>query len=212
MDADDVSLLWRFALQRAYLERNSLDVAFSTVLMQTIGRAAITSQRLAGVSPEAAPLQLLLSNPFVHSTMFGLRAAIETASGYRNVPSEDYDLWMRMAERGARLGRHPIPTLLYRFHPNQVTASSQWKKTSNRSELTASAHASLARCLLQFESPVFGRLRGAPEDRESEANIGHLLRQIELQGVTLPKSEQKRLGRMAMKVRQQLRLSSEVRS
>jgi hypothetical protein len=58
----------------------------------------------------------------VHPTLLARRAAIEQLGGYRATPHEDLDLWLRACNAGLRIVRGGTPGLLYRRHPDQVTA------------------------------------------------------------------------------------------
>src|SRR5262249_10082707 len=72
-------------------------------------------------------------------TLMARRDAIESAGGYRedHFPSEDLDLWLRLAERG-RLANHPELLLEYRRHIHSISHSRQAPfAESTRSALVA---------------------------------------------------------------------------
>ena len=138
MDADDLSLPWRFATTIPVFERGA-DVVFSSVM-------EFRGYRLnpgipVRITPEAFGLHLLLTNPVSHPTMIARRSILDAVGGYRAVPSEDYDLWLRCAGSGAQLHRVGIWGLLYRIHPTQITASSRWRQESWNSPEQAEAFA-----------------------------------------------------------------------
>ncbi|MGZ0069648.1 glycosyltransferase family 2 protein [Microbacterium arborescens] len=123
MDADDLTLPGRFTLQRAAIR--GLDVVFgSTVLFGATTRTKATP--LAPLSAEGSRVALLLGNPFAHSTMMARRDVLEDAGGYRPCLAEDYDLWLRIAARGARVGRTMLPAVALRQHRSQTTAAADW--------------------------------------------------------------------------------------
>lgn len=128
MDADDIVLPWRFMLQQRHLQHTRTDVTFTTVTLLR-GRS-LRLTRPKQIPADAFPLHLLVTNPVAHPTMYARRAAIERVGGYREVPSEDYDLWLRMALAGISLSRSGAPGLLYRIHGKQVTASQEWRQAS----------------------------------------------------------------------------------
>ena len=124
MDADDVCLPWRFALQAPVVEQLG-GVVFSNVVYCTGNGLPIRptfrrGQRAYHVGPD-----LLVRNPFVHPTMVASRNAIEAVGGYREIGAEDYDLWLRLAANDCQFSVVSVPTIIYRQHSNQVTASSQ---------------------------------------------------------------------------------------
>lgn len=93
-------------------------------------------------------MHLLLTNPVAHSTLLARRSTITDAGGYRSLPTEDYDLWLRMAARGARLRRLALPGLAYRVHPSQVTASAEWRRSSWQNAGLAASYSALAERIL----------------------------------------------------------------
>lgn len=121
MDADDLTLPWRFRLQLPALHEADL-VFGSMLLIDGAGRPAGLSSPWP-VRPAAAALHLLFENPFAHPTMVGRRTALTAAGGYRATKVEDYDLWLRAVRTGARLRKLSAPVLAYRRHAGQATQS-----------------------------------------------------------------------------------------
>src|SRR5919204_579823 len=101
-----------------------------TVLSPVIffGSFGVQFQAPLSIGPAASPYELLLANMFQHPTIVGRRSAIVDAGCYRRVPAEDWDLWIRMALRGARLSRIALPGLLNRRHTEQITATQAWQR------------------------------------------------------------------------------------
>lgn len=152
MDADDRCLPWRFSRSMPALRRGD-DMVFTQIIEER-GRRLIPRPPL-GITPEVFGLHLLLTNPVSHPTMLARRDLLTSLGGYRHVPAEDYDLWMRAALAGARLRRLPLWGLVYRMHNTQITASSQWRMDSwNNPE----------------QAEVFARL--------SESLVGHRLQRL----------------------------------
>lgn len=147
MDADDLCLPGRFGREFRALDRNC-DVVFTTVVDWWPDRRRIRVLPPLGVSVRAFPYYLLLTNPVGHMTMLGRRTVLEAAGGYRGVPSEDYDLWLRLASSGARLRRLALPGILYRQHAAQLTASDVWRRESWADEDTGTAFRGLSSMLL----------------------------------------------------------------
>lgn len=141
MDADDICLPGRFRLSNRALEAGD-DMVFSQVINFT-GRK-VRPAAPVGIPPTAFNVHLLLTNPASHPAMMAKRSCIEEAGNYREVPAEDYDLWMRVALNGAKLRRLASWGLLYRQHPNQITASAEWRQSSWLNPQQAEVFAQLA--------------------------------------------------------------------
>lgn len=121
MDADDLSLPWRFRVQLPALR--TADLVFGALLLiDAKGRPSGLSSP-APVHPSSAALHLLIENPFAHPTLVGRREALTGPGGYRATKVEDYDLWLRAVSSGARLRKLPVPVLAYRRHAGQATQS-----------------------------------------------------------------------------------------
>jgi hypothetical protein len=115
MDADDIALPARFERQMARLaaEPDLLVLGTATIRVDAHGN------HLAVIVPPAGPAEIftLLErvNPMAHPTVVMRRAALEAVGGYRSayLRAEDYDLWLRLAERG-KLANLQEPLLEYR--------------------------------------------------------------------------------------------------
>lgn len=144
MDADDVSLRGRFRRCGAAIGRGD-DMVF-TQIVELRGRCPVPRAPYA-IGPDEMPWHLLLTNPVCHPTMVATRDCLDRVGGYRNVPAEDYDLWLRVAADGGAIRRLAAWGLVYRIHPTQVTASQRWRAESWNNELQARAFADLAQRL-----------------------------------------------------------------
>ncbi|MGV8886129.1 MAG: glycosyltransferase family 2 protein [Microbacteriaceae bacterium] len=143
MDADDRVLAPRFRRQLAALDDARTDVVFSTVANWINGRS-VRPVAPIGIDPSVFALHLLLTNPVSHPTMLARRSALNAVGGYRDVPAEDYDLWLRLAAEGFGMRRLALPALLYRVHAGQVTASQQWRHDSWLAPLVGEAFGQLS--------------------------------------------------------------------
>lgn len=146
MDADDIALPWRFRQQSSYIETHGLDFTFAPVIR--FNRRKVSPQRFIGLDPASFSRALLLTNPVAHSTMYAKREPLTALGGYRQVQSEDYDLWLRAAVRGYHLGRSSVPCLLYRVHAGQVTSKPDWSKAAVDEDLLRQSHQALSAELL----------------------------------------------------------------
>ncbi|WP_019195350.1 glycosyltransferase [Afipia birgiae] len=123
LDSDDVAEPTRFARQVAFMDQRP-DVA----VLGTWANAIDADGNQIGVRrPEANPVRLkavlATGNPLIHSSVvFRKRFALDLG-GYRApfAAAEDYDLWLRMAERGA-IAILPQKLIRYRVHSESVTS------------------------------------------------------------------------------------------
>lgn len=124
MDADDVAMPERFALQYARMEAEPhLGLLGSFIrIMDKTGR--IIRQGDYPVSPAETARFLEHGCPVAHPTVMMRREAVLKAGGYRKLFShcEDYDLWLRISELGYGIANLPQPLLNYRMHGANVSA------------------------------------------------------------------------------------------
>lgn len=131
MDSDDIMLPWRRGLSVKKLNEGQADFIFTTAIV--FGQSLKLPLPQLPTKPAARAdfeRQLAISNPFVHSTMLTRLRTLEKLNFYSITPMEDYDLWIRAAVQGYRFAQVPIPCLLYRQHPSQVTKSLNWSVAS----------------------------------------------------------------------------------
>jgi len=144
MDADDLARPKRLEQQVTYLERHPEICVLGTAVtcIDEQGSPLPLSLDTGPTEPSAIRIELAKRNPLAHPTVVFRRAEILALGGYRPffAQAEDYDLWLRVAERHD-LAMLPEPLLLYRLHGSQVS----WRRIEQRilSELgaVACAHA-----------------------------------------------------------------------
>ena len=124
LDADDIAFARRLELQVSRFERRA-----DLVLLGTWAEKIDAAGRPVGIlAPESDALKLktLLAsgNPFVHSSVMFDAAVARNCGGYRAAleAAEDFDLWLRLSERGAV---EVLPEVLtkYRIHQDGVTTT-----------------------------------------------------------------------------------------
>jgi len=175
MDADDLSLPWRFNHELRALD--NADVVFTTVVHFGSRLSQTRPTPPVQIAPGVFPLRLLVANPVAHSTMLGRTDHIRRVGGYRSVPSEDYDLWLRLAAMGTRLMRLALPSLMYRIHPGQVTATGDWLTKAAADEHIVGSYTALARKHLGVDPDWYPALRAARRGRHlSDADSKPLMR------------------------------------
>jgi glycosyltransferase involved in cell wall biosynthesis len=114
MDADDVSLPQRFALQLPLLDAGAVLVGGG--LLEIGGdELDVIGRRVPPTTPEVIRRAARLHSPFNHPTVVYRRSAVLAAGGYQDLPlMEDYWLFARMIAAGARVANLPEPLVLYR--------------------------------------------------------------------------------------------------
>lgn len=126
-DQDDVSHPTRLAREVAFLEANP-DITLVGSWMRCIDDED-RDLPFHGIYPaehEAIFQHLLLQGCCLgHSSLMYLKAAAVDLGGYNPDPSvrecPDYDLWLRMAERGHRFANIPEFLVDYRIHDSQMS-------------------------------------------------------------------------------------------
>jgi glycosyltransferase involved in cell wall biosynthesis len=116
MDADDIALPTRFERQMARMAAEPDLLVLGTATRRIDARG----NQLEVATPPADPADvarvLERVNAIAHPTVVMRRSAVEAVGGYRRayLRAEDYDLWLRLAERG-KLANLQEPLLEYRI-------------------------------------------------------------------------------------------------
>ena len=120
MDADDISLPYRFQQQVSLLERGFDIVGGAVTLFNSKGLARDITYPGSRIG---LLYSLIRNNPIAHPvSMFKKRTALEL-NGYRDVSyAEDLDLWMRAYLAGCRISNCKSVLLLRRIHPEQLSS------------------------------------------------------------------------------------------
>ncbi len=116
MDADDISLPNRFAVQMKIMEQRSDLLALGSAIryMDAQGRPGRVAH-MPGM--DMLQTELLWGCPLSHPTVIFRRQAVLEAGGDRALfpYAEDYDLWLRLSRKG-KLDNCDQVLLLYRMH------------------------------------------------------------------------------------------------
>lgn len=122
MDADDVCLPDRLAKQMRYLESHPEIALVGSAIEFIDDNDSVLGKSVPPSQPEVIASGLLGHNPMMHPTVMARRDALAAVGGYRPqyLYCEDYDLWLRLAERYA-LANLPDVLVRYRTHPNSVS-------------------------------------------------------------------------------------------
>jgi glycosyltransferase involved in cell wall biosynthesis len=125
LDADDVAAPTRLEKQLRFMECHpEIDVLGSAVhAIDQNGRHL--GYRLFPERHEAILEAMRFEVPLNHPSVVFRRSCVQSVGGYTSTDfavAEDYDLWSRMAQAGARFANLPEPLTHYRIHPNQLKA------------------------------------------------------------------------------------------
>jgi glycosyltransferase involved in cell wall biosynthesis len=113
-DADDVSLPHRFAVQMPHIEAGA-DIVGSAMLEFGEHEDDVVGRRTPPTDPVAIARYARFHDPFNHPTVVYRRSAVAAAGGYQHLDLlEDYWLFARMIEQGARVANVAEPLVLYR--------------------------------------------------------------------------------------------------
>jgi GT2 family glycosyltransferase len=122
MDADDVARPERFARQMAFLDAHPDVAAVGSAVTLIDAHGKAIRDVLYPESPQAVAEFLRTASALAHPAVMMRRDAVIAAGGYRPAfrYAEDYDLWLRLAERH-KLANLPDSLLLYRQHGTKLS-------------------------------------------------------------------------------------------
>jgi glycosyltransferase involved in cell wall biosynthesis len=113
MDADDVAMPHRFEVELALITH--ADIVGSGLLEFIADTDDIVGQRVPPTEPDRIRKYARLADPFNHPTVVYRKSAVLAAGGYGDLPlMEDYALFVRMLQLGARPLNTAEPLVFYR--------------------------------------------------------------------------------------------------
>ncbi len=162
MDADDVTFPWRFWLQRRRILKSGTDFSFSTCIVfgKALRPLPILPQFPIPLDESDFLKALIVSNPAVHPTMIARKESLDKLGGYRDVPGEDLDLWLRGAVAGHRFERISAPTIMYRYRKNSLSRDENTKSQVRNDE-----------SFLRMRMDLLAQLRGANLSYHSQVDV-----------------------------------------
>jgi glycosyltransferase involved in cell wall biosynthesis len=131
MDADDVCAPGRLAAQLAWLRGAGADLCGGDI--RTFGGGRRPKRIRHYAKEREIRTQLLFDAPFAHPTVVARRELL-LAHPYDDAfrHAEDYELWTRLALKGARMTNCPEIVLHYRLHAAQVSAVASREQDASR--------------------------------------------------------------------------------
>lgn len=123
MDADDISLPHRFAVQKKFLDEHPgiACVGSGSHIIDEHGISHGTKQ--LPTDPVLVRFYLMLKNSIIHPSVMFRTATIRECGGYNETIrfAQDYDLWSRLVSRGHSIANTPEPLIYYRLHHHSIT-------------------------------------------------------------------------------------------
>jgi Glycosyl transferase family 2 len=114
MDADDIGLPQRFAVQMPIVEAGA-DIVGSGLLEFGEGADDVVGRRIPPTDPDDIRARSRFADPFNHPTVVYRRARVQAVGGYGDFAlMEDYLLWAKMIAAGAQVANVAEPLVLYR--------------------------------------------------------------------------------------------------
>ena len=129
-DQDDISHPERFMLQIEYLENNDVDLVDTNFIFIDENDKYIQDYEKRYFNPDET-LSHLFFYELVHASIMCKRLLFTKDNiQYRKRPTEDYDLFIRLAKAGMRAGRLDQKLIKQRKHPNSMCGS-DWDNIKN---------------------------------------------------------------------------------
>jgi len=114
MDADDISLSHRFAVQMPIIE-SGFDLVGSGLLEFGTHPDDVVGTRTPPTDPDEIRVRARFADPFNHPTVVYRRDLVRAVGGYTDFAlMEDYLLWAKMIVAGARVANVAEPLVRYR--------------------------------------------------------------------------------------------------
>jgi glycosyltransferase involved in cell wall biosynthesis len=126
MDADDIAHPERLALQRAFLESDPRIACVSSLVASfpapALGRRLYDAWLNAHLAHEAMARVRFVESPVAHPSVLLRADAVAAVGGYRDEPwPEDWDLWLRLFEKGHRFAKVPRVLLRWRERADRLS-------------------------------------------------------------------------------------------
>ncbi len=127
MDADDVSLPERFAVQIPLIAEG-FDLVGCGLLEFHEDEQDVVGRRTPPIGEEEIRRWSRFHDPFNHPTVVYRRSVVQAVGGYEDLPlMEDYWLFARMIDAGARVANVPEPLVKYRVGAGAYARRGGWQ-------------------------------------------------------------------------------------
>jgi hypothetical protein len=139
LDADDVAPLDRLRRQVEFLDAHPSVAVVGGTLISIDAHGRRISTRRFPTKDRAIQATLLRYNCLSHPSVTMRRSALEAVGGYRYRRIEDYDLWLRLAER-FELANLSEPMIFHRLHLDQQGVVALERTARETCAVRAAAH------------------------------------------------------------------------
>ena len=141
MDADDVSMPERFALQHARMVQEPELAVLGSFMRSMDKEGNIIRLVKCPLTPKETALHVEKGCPVAHATVMMRKEAVLKAGGYRKAfrHAEDHDLWLRMSDLGYAIASLPQPLYNRRWHGANVSEV-HWQAQGRGGILAGLAH------------------------------------------------------------------------
>ncbi|MCO1654747.1 glycosyltransferase [Pseudonocardia humida] len=128
MDADDISVPHRFAVQVPIIEAGA-DIVGSGLLEFDEHSEDIVGTRTPPTRPEDIRTRARVASPFNHPTVVYRRSMVRGVGGYTDFAlMEDYLLWAKMILAGAKVANVAEPLVKYRVGAGAYARRGGWRQ------------------------------------------------------------------------------------
>ncbi len=128
MDADDIAHPDRLEQQVAFLKNNpgidvvSSQTAFHSSIPGSDGYSLFVDWQNGIITPEEHDLYRFVESPLAHPTIMFKRELVAQHGPYSTGPvPEDYELWLRWMDQGARFHKIASPLLTWKDHATRLS-------------------------------------------------------------------------------------------
>lgn len=151
MDADDISMPNRLALQVNFLDGNEDYILCGTNADVIDSDGKITGKIVNPSKSTFLQISLLFTNPFIHPSMM-IRRNILTVNFFDEnaIHVEDYELWTRLASQG-QIANLELPLLQYRWHETNVSVKHSAMQETAKNKIISKQLAKLDICPTEQE-------------------------------------------------------------
>lgn len=138
IDADDLAYPARLARQYEYLNAHPRCVVVGCQTDEIDPEDRVVGKRTFPLSDAAIRWQMAFGCPLLHPSVMYRRDEVIAVGGYKpgTWPAEDYDLWVRLSERGT-MANLPETLMRYRLRPESVTLSRAGEQVALCSRIAA---------------------------------------------------------------------------
>jgi len=128
MDADDISLPHRFAVQLPIIE-SGIDIVGAGLLEFGTDPGAVEGTRTPPVDPDDIRARARFAIPFNHPTVVFRRDLVREVGGYTDFAlMEDYLLWAKLIVAGAKVANVAEPLVKYRVGAGAYARRGGWRQ------------------------------------------------------------------------------------